>query len=112
MVFRCELCDEFLPIFQFSHLCPCCYKIRTIVKCYNKDSILKALQEKFIISEEQEEQVKSDDEEFAEEEKKRLEEEFKKRLVKPKDMKEKIYGDDSKDYDKPPNNHSKKNKSK
>lgn len=49
MVFRCELCDSFLPIFQLSHLCPNCYKIRTIVKCYDKSKILECLEKKFLI---------------------------------------------------------------
>ena len=46
---RCEICDCWLPLFQLSKLCPTCYKIRTIVKCYNTDKILKTLQEHFLI---------------------------------------------------------------
>tara|TARA_R110000765_G_scaffold55232_1_gene109659 strand:+ start:53 stop:376 length:324 start_codon:yes stop_codon:yes gene_type:complete len=46
---RCEICDSWLPLFQLSKLCPTCYKIRTIVKCYNTDKILKTLQEHFLI---------------------------------------------------------------
>ena len=43
MVFRCELCDSFLPILQFSRLCPTCYKIRTIIKCYDAGRILTTI---------------------------------------------------------------------
>ena len=49
MVFRCELCDSFLPLLQLSHLCPNCYKIRTIVKCYDKTKILECLENNFLI---------------------------------------------------------------
>ena len=48
--FRCELCDQFLPMLQLSKLCPTCYKIRTIVKCYNEEMILDKLQESFIVN--------------------------------------------------------------
>tara|TARA_R110002012_G_scaffold489_1_gene1934 strand:+ start:1512 stop:1832 length:321 start_codon:yes stop_codon:yes gene_type:complete len=48
---RCEICDSWLPLFQLSKLCPTCYKIRTIVKCYNTEKILKTLQEHFLIEE-------------------------------------------------------------
>ena len=44
MGFRCELCDEWLPMLQFSKLCPTCYKIRTIVKCYSAQEILDNLE--------------------------------------------------------------------
>ena len=46
---RCELCDEFLNIFQLSKLCVNCYKIRTIVKAYNSNVILKHLEDNFLI---------------------------------------------------------------
>ena len=49
LTIRCEICDCWLPFFQLSKLCPTCYKIRTIVKCYNTDKILKTLQEHFLI---------------------------------------------------------------
>ena len=48
---RCELCDDFLPIFQLSKLCPICYKIRTILKCYSNEIILEHLEKKFILDE-------------------------------------------------------------
>lgn len=48
---RCELCDNFLPIFQLSKLCPTCYKIRTIIKCYSNEIILEQLEKKFILDE-------------------------------------------------------------
>lgn len=50
MVFRCELCDSFLPLLQLSHLCPTCYKIRTITKCYSTEKILKCLEENFLVN--------------------------------------------------------------
>ena len=46
---RCEVCNEWLPILQLSKLCPICYKIRTIVKAYSADVILKKLQEHFLV---------------------------------------------------------------
>ena len=49
MGFRCELCDQWLSIFQISKLCDTCYKTRTIVKAYSAESILKSLQENFLI---------------------------------------------------------------
>ena len=49
MGWRCELCDDFLPLLQFSHLCPTCYKIRTIIKCYNSKQILDCLERRFIV---------------------------------------------------------------
>ena len=47
MGFRCELCDAFLPVIQLSRLCPTCYTIRTIVKCYEADKILDCLNKNF-----------------------------------------------------------------
>ena len=49
MGWRCELCDDFLPLFQLSHLCPTCYKIRTIIKCYTSKQILDCLEDRFIV---------------------------------------------------------------
>ena len=49
MVLRCELCDNYRSIFQFSSLCDCCYKIRTIIKCYNREEVLRVLQENFLV---------------------------------------------------------------
>ena len=46
---RCSVCDEFLSMFQLSTLCPTCYKVRTIVKAYTADKILKTLQTHFLI---------------------------------------------------------------
>ena len=49
MGFRCELCDQWLSIFQISKLCDTCYKTRTIVKAYSAESILKSLESNFLI---------------------------------------------------------------
>lgn len=76
MGFRCELCDDWLPILQFSHLCPLCYKIRTIVKCYNADSILSCLEDNFKISKEESSNFRKKDLEFHKEEEVRLEKEI------------------------------------
>lgn len=46
---RCSVCDAFLSMFQLSTLCPTCYKVRTIVKAYSADKILKTLQTHFLI---------------------------------------------------------------
>ena len=46
---RCSVCDSFLSIFQLSTLCDTCYKVRTIVKAYSAEKILKTLQEHFLI---------------------------------------------------------------
>ena len=50
MVFRCELCDNFRGVLQLSNLCDVCYEIRTIIKCYDRESILECLRENFIIN--------------------------------------------------------------
>ena len=65
---RCVTCDSWLPVFQLSTLCENCYKIRTIVKAYNSDLILKSLQENFLVEDlpkletvkEEKEQVKEE----------------------------------------------------
>lgn len=49
MGLRCEVCDEWLPVFQISKLCPICYQIRSVVKCYSNIQILEKLQESFLI---------------------------------------------------------------
>ena len=72
MGFRCELCDQWLSIFQISKLCDTCYKTRTIVKAYSAESILKSLQENFLIED----------------------------LVEKEEIKETV-ADDQKDYEKP-----------
>ena len=41
MGLRCEMCDDWLSIFQLSKLCETCYKTRTIVKAYSAQQILK-----------------------------------------------------------------------
>lgn len=76
MGFRCELCDEFLNIFQFSHLCDKCYRIRTITKCYSAETILNCLENNFLLSPQQVAEFKVKDKKFMEEEEKRLEQEF------------------------------------
>ena len=48
-MFRCELCDNILSIFQISKLCNICYEIRTIVKVYNCKLILEHLRKNFLI---------------------------------------------------------------
>ena len=68
MGFRCELCDEWLNMLQFSHLCNDCYKIRTILKCYNKFDILSSLQNNFLVSIDREKDVKNEDAKFQQEE--------------------------------------------
>ena len=80
MVFRCELCDNFLSMFQFSHLCNTCYKIRTIVKCYDEKAVLENLEDNFLISEKRKEEVEKEDKEFFKNEEKRLEAEFHKEV--------------------------------
>jgi len=49
MGFRCELCDDFLSVFQLSRLCENCYKVRTIIKCYDSAKILDCLETNFIV---------------------------------------------------------------
>ena len=49
MGFFCSLCDEFLPLFQLSKLCDTCYKVRTIVKVYSAETILKNIEENFLV---------------------------------------------------------------
>lgn len=49
MGFRCELCDDWLSMFQISKLCETCYKTRTIVKAYSAEGILKNLEANFLI---------------------------------------------------------------
>ena len=49
MGFFCSLCDEFLPLLQLSKLCDTCYKIRTIVKVYSAETILKNIEENFLV---------------------------------------------------------------
>ena len=50
MGLRCELCDDWLPLFQMSKLCDTCYKTRTIVKAYSAQSILRSLEEHFLVN--------------------------------------------------------------
>ena len=98
MGFRCELCDEWLPMLQFSKLCPTCYKIRTIVKCYSAQEILEHLEKNFLVSHAREEEFKRKDKQFFIEEEKRLEKVFNEEMAKLKDERE---SNDLKDYDKP-----------
>ena len=79
MGFRCELCDQWLSIFQISKLCDTCYKTRTIVKAYSAETILKSLQENFLIED----------------------------LVEKEEIKETV-ADDQKDYEKPKTRNDKK----
>jgi hypothetical protein len=60
-MFRCELCDNYLPIFQTGRLCPTCYKIRTIIKCYTAKAILSHISSVFLVDiEEDEEETEKD----------------------------------------------------
>lgn len=79
-MFRCELCDAFLPMLQFSHLCPTCYKIRTIIKCYSAGDVLGELEDKFIVGKDKENLLIEDDKKFYKDEKRRLEIEFNKEI--------------------------------
>ena len=49
MGIRCEMCDDWLSMFQLSKLCDTCYKTRTIIKAYSAVSILKSLEDNFLI---------------------------------------------------------------
>ena len=82
MGFRCELCDEWLPILQFSKLCDTCYKIRTIVKCYSAQEILTHLEKNFLVSSDRYVEQEQKDKKFFKQEERRLEEEFNKELKK------------------------------
>tara|TARA_R110002073_G_scaffold53343_3_gene137741 strand:+ start:11736 stop:12143 length:408 start_codon:yes stop_codon:yes gene_type:complete len=88
MGFRCELCDCWLNVLQFSHLCPTCYKIRTITKCYNAETILNSLENKFLIEPETIEKQVEKDKVFQEQEEQRLEKEMEKQIesYKPKSL--------------------------
>lgn len=76
MGFRCELCDEVLPLFQFSHLCPTCYKLRTIVKCYDAVSILKEVESRFLVSRARELEERAKDLKFYQKEEEELQKEM------------------------------------
>lgn len=55
-MFRCELCDCYLPIFQTGRLCPTCYKIRTIIKCYSAEAIHRHINSVFLVDIEEEDE--------------------------------------------------------
>ena len=76
MGFRCELCDEFLPMFQFSQLCPTCYKLRTIVKCYDAMAVLKNAEDNFLVSRARELEEREKDLKFYQNEEERLQSEM------------------------------------
>ena len=61
MVFRCELCDNFRGILQFSNLCDVCYEIRSIIKCYDRESILECLKQNFIVNYLEDKKTKEDE---------------------------------------------------
>ena len=82
MGLRCELCDDFLPIFQFSKLCEKCYRIRTLVKVYGKDDICSHLEEKFMVSHTREEEEKRKDADYFKKEEIRLNQELLQELNK------------------------------
>lgn len=47
MGIRCEVCDNYLSVFQLSRLCEYCYKVRTIAKCYSSEEVLDCLEKNF-----------------------------------------------------------------
>ena len=63
-MFRCELCDSYLPFFQSSRLCEVCYKIRTIIKCYSAKAIHSHISSVFLvdIKEETDEEIATNEE--------------------------------------------------
>ena len=64
MGLRCEMCDDWLSMFQLSKLCDTCYKTRTIVKAYSAQQILDKLEEHFLVgNKEFEEKLKEELEE-------------------------------------------------
>ena len=88
MGFRCELCDSWLPMLSFSKLCPTCYKLRTIVKCYNCEDVLKKVEENFLVSHAREEEEKRKDIAFFEAEEARIQKEFEVELAQLTKQKE------------------------
>ena len=96
MGFRCELCDEWLPMLQFSKLCPTCYKIRTIVKCYSAKEILTHLEKNFLVSNDKYVEQQQRDKKFFEEEERRLEKEFNAELARLNQEKEEVFSKEEK----------------
>ena len=88
MGFRCELCDSWLPMLSFSKLCPTCYKLRTIVKCYNAEDILKNAEEHFLVSHAREEEEIKKDKEFFIKEEARIQKDFEEELKQLTQQKE------------------------
>ena len=82
MGFRCELCDDWLPMLSFCKLCSTCYKLRTIVKCYSANDVLKNVESSFLVSHCREEEEKVKDKKFFIEEEVRLQKEFEEDLKK------------------------------
>ena len=81
MGFRCELCDDWLPMLSFCKLCDTCYKLRTIVKCYSAKEILKCSQEHFLVSHAREEEEKTIDKQFFKKEEIRITKEFEEEIA-------------------------------
>ena len=48
-MWRCELCDSYLGLLTAGRLCADCYKIRTITKCYDSNTILTHLENHFLV---------------------------------------------------------------
>ena len=90
MTFRCEICDDWLPMFQFSKLCPTCYKIRTITKCYSAKEILATLEDNFLVSAAMEQEKRQEDVKFYEKEDERLAKEALKEFNPTKEQLEKL----------------------
>ena len=81
MGFRCELCDDWLSLMTFCKLCDTCYKLRTIVKCYTAEEILKCSQEHFLVSHAREEEEKTIDKKFFKNEEIRITKEFEEEIA-------------------------------
>ena len=91
---RCEMCNDWLSLFQLSKLCATCYKVRTIVKAYSADVILNKLQEHFLVDIfdiEETKETKETKEDNNEPLPQKLKEDIKK-----------LESDDQKDYDQKP----------
>ena len=70
MGLRCEMCDDWLSMFQLSKLCETCYKTRTIVKAYSAQQILEKLEEHFLVGNKEEVEEKLEEKKEEKEEKK------------------------------------------
>jgi hypothetical protein len=90
MGFRCELCDDWLSLLSFCKLCPTCYKLRTIVKCYNAKDVLEKVQDVFLVSHAREEEEKVKDKKFYQNEEIRITKEFEEEILKLQEEQQKL----------------------